>query len=417
MVERTAHSAAPAAIVQGDLKPTEVGLLPRDWSAPQLREDVQLLSGQHVLAQYCNTDGRGVPYLTGPSDFPEGKIRHTKYTTSPTTLCAAGDILITVKGSGAGKLARADQEYCISRQLMAIRPREWSSRYTEYALANSRTIAAAASGLIPGISREQILDIRIGLPPTEAERTAIADALSDAESLIEALEELLDKKRALKSGLAQLLLTGQSRLPGFESDWVPYRLGDLVEFKNGLNKAKKFFGSGTPIVNYMDVFTSPHLQESQLHGRVTVNPAERENYSARKGDVFFTRTSETVEEIGMASVLMEDVQSAVFSGFVLRARPLQERLNSTFAGYVLRAEHVRRQIMSTASYTTRALTNGRLLAAVTVALPDCKEQHEIGEVLQDIDQELNSLDAQLTKARHLRHGMMRQLLSGQVRIA
>jgi type I restriction enzyme S subunit len=120
--------------VRPGYKRTEVGVIPEEWEIVSLSEDVTLLSGHHVLASQCNTDGEGVPYVTGPADFPNGVIQHTKYTTSPTTMCDANDILVTVKGSGVGKLVLSDAEYCISRQLMAIRVDTWSTKYIYYSL-------------------------------------------------------------------------------------------------------------------------------------------------------------------------------------------------------------------------------------------------------------------------------------------
>lgn len=69
-------------------KQTEVGVIPDDWGIKCLKDDILLLSGHHVLSQYCNTHGEGFPYLTGPADFPNGKIKQTKFTNKPTTVCS-----------------------------------------------------------------------------------------------------------------------------------------------------------------------------------------------------------------------------------------------------------------------------------------------------------------------------------------
>ena len=144
---------------------TEVGVIPGDWDTRHLRTDISLLSGQHVMAQDCNSRGVGLPYLTGPADFPNGQIRHTKFTSKPTTICRAGDILVTVKGSGSGTLVEANAEYCISRQLMAIRPTAWNPTFLRYSLLqNASRIKAASTGLIPGLSRSDILDQPIPIP-------------------------------------------------------------------------------------------------------------------------------------------------------------------------------------------------------------------------------------------------------------
>ena len=103
--------------VKPGYKQTDVGVIPEEWEVKPLGEGISLLSGHHVLAQHCNTEGRGKPYITGPADFPNGIIKNTKFTEKPSTLCRQGDILVTVKGSGAGTIVLADSEYCISRQL------------------------------------------------------------------------------------------------------------------------------------------------------------------------------------------------------------------------------------------------------------------------------------------------------------
>lgn len=190
------------------------GFISGTWENRPLRKGVSLISGTHVMARDCNTRGIGTPYLTGPADFPRGKIKQTKFTTRPISLCKAGDILITVKGSGSGSMVEADAEYCISRQLMAIRSSEWNSRFLYYSLLyNASQIKAASAGLIPGLSRSNILDQQLPIPPTTAEQRAIAEALSSIDDQIEDLKRLRAHKRAIKMGMTQQLLTGRTRLP------------------------------------------------------------------------------------------------------------------------------------------------------------------------------------------------------------
>jgi len=175
-------------------KKTEVGVIPEDWDDHQLQEGITLVSGHHVMVQFCNIDGKGVPYLTGPADFPNGKIIVSKFTEKPTSMCKEGDLLITVKGSGAGSLVQADSEYCISRQLMAIQTKDWDSSFLTFSiLQNAKSIKSAAAGLIPGLSRGDILEQRLPIPPKK-EQTAIANALSDVDALISELEKLIAKK-------------------------------------------------------------------------------------------------------------------------------------------------------------------------------------------------------------------------------
>jgi len=202
--------------VGGPYKQTEIGTIPGEWDVKPLQDDVLLMSGHHVLARDCNLQGKGLPYITGPADFPNGVIRHTKFTERHTTLCRTNDILVTVKGSGAGTLVLSDGEYCISRQLMAIRVSSWNNRYVYYSLLHrSSQIESAATGLIPGLSRSDILRKRLAIPALP-EQHAIAGVLSDIDAEITALERRRDKTKAIKQGMTQALLTGRIPLPRLE---------------------------------------------------------------------------------------------------------------------------------------------------------------------------------------------------------
>ena len=208
----------------------------------------------------------------------------------------------------------------------------------------------------------------------------------------------------------------QTDLGPIPNSWEAVLLGDLFVFKNGLNKAKSYFGSGTPIVNYMDVYERSGLRPDDLLGRVSLTPEEIRNFKVRRGDVFFTRTSETVEEIGVASVILYEPYDTVFSGFVLRARPRDGRLNDRYKQYCFASRVVRSQIISNATYTTRALTNGRALSTVWIAVPPNPEQRAIAEVLSDVDGLINALDALIAKKRAIKQATMQQLLTGKTRL-
>ena len=221
-----------------------------------------------------------------------------------------------------------------------------------------------------------------------------------------------------KTSTYQKCSTGykQTNLGPLPNTWEAVPLGDLFVFKNGLNKAKRFFGSGTPIVNYMDVFERPGLRPTDLSGRVSLTPEEIKNFEVQKGDVFFTRTSETVEDIGVASVMLYEPDDTVFSGFVLRARPRDSRLNDHYKQYCFTHRVIRSQIISKATYTTRALTNGRILSTVWIALPPISEQRVIAEALSDVDELLNDLEALIAKKQAIKQTVMQQLLTRKTRL-
>lgn len=178
----------------------------------------------------------------------------------------------------------------------------------------------------------------------------------------------------------------------FDTSTPTKEVRQLWEFKNGLNKGKDFFGKGSPIINFTDVFRNRFLTADMIRGCVDVTPEEKQRFSARAGDLFFTRTSETQEEIGMSCALVDDVPDCVFSGFVLRARPTTSLILPKYAAYFFSTHQARREIVRTSTFTTRALTSGPKLGHIRVPLPSLEQQER---VVHDLDC-LNALCNDLT---------------------
>ena len=199
-------------------------------------------------------------------------------------------------------------------------------------------------------------------------------------------------------------------------EWATVLIGDCLEFKNGLNKGKEFFGSGTPIVNYMDVYKNSGITSDVIKGKVSLSADEIKRYEVRKGDVFFTRTSETPEEVGIAAVMLDHVDDCVFSGFVLRGRPKNDWLVIPYCKYCFSTPEVRKAIISGCTYTTRALTNGKQLSAIEIPLPGKKEQQAIATALSDIDGLISLLTKLIEKKKNIKQGAMQELLTGKKRL-
>lgn len=198
--------------------------------------------------------------------------------------------------------------------------------------------------------------------------------------------------------------------------WDTATIGDFLDFKNGLNKGKEFFGYGTPIVNYTDVYKKRGLTKSDVRGKVNLTRDEIHRFDARKNDVFFTRTSETPEEVGMSSVLLDDIDDCVFSGFVLRGRPKNDMFVPEYCKYCFTTEAIRSAIIMGCTYTTRALTNGTQLSAIEIVVPPKPEQEAIAKSLTEIDDLISSLEKLITKKKAIKQGTMQELLTGKRRL-
>lgn len=166
--------------------------------------------------------------------------------------------------------------------------------------------------------------------------------------------------------------------------WEKVKLGDLYTVHNGLSKGKKFFGTGFPFLSFSIVFNKWFIPE-QLYDLVEVDEKERNSYSIKKGDVFITRTSETMEELGMSTVALKDYPNATYNGFTKRLRPITELLEPRFIGYYLRTPEFRGKFMAFSAMTTRAsLTNDDLLS-LEVPVPPLSVQQHIASILSAYD--------------------------------
>ena len=240
-----------------------------------------------------------------------------------------------------------------------------------------KAIAKTANGVTRfNVSKKLFAEIEIPLPPLEIQ-SRIVEVLDKMTTLIAELEaELEARKQQYEYYRNQLLTRFAPNQPVTE-----YSLGELFVFKNGLNASKEQFGHGTPIVNYVNVYKKCSIVSDDLQGRVELDNKSIERYRVQRGDVFFTRTSETQDEIGIASVLLEDIEDCVFSGFVLRARPFTNILLPEYCKYCFSTNIVRRQIIRLSTMTTRALTNGTSLSEVKILVPSMEEQQRIVSIL------------------------------------
>ena len=200
-------------------------------------------------------------------------------------------------------------------------------------------------------------------------------------------------------------------------EWPLIPIGQILEFKNGLNKGKEFFGHGTPIVNYTDVYHHPGLYSSDIKGKVCLSKDEIKRFEVRKNDVFFTRTSETPEEVGFSAVLLDDIEDCAFSGFVLRGRPKNDLLYPLYCKYCFATKAVREQIIKNCTYTTRALTNGRVLSAIMIPVPSIEEQRAIADTLTTMERYITDLAALIEKKKAIREGAVTDLMTGKTRLA
>lgn len=167
--------------------------------------------------------------------------------------------------------------------------------------------------------------------------------------------------------------------------WEKIRLGELYKVHNGLSKGRQFFGSGYPFLSFSTVFNNWFLPKT-LTDLVQSSDKEQESYSILRGDIFITRTSETMDELGMSSVSLYDYPNATYNGFTKRLRPIDnQRILPEFIGYYLRCSEFRNQFVAFSTMTTRASLRNEDLLSIQVPVPPMKTQRRIADILSAYD--------------------------------
>ena len=265
----------------------------------------------------------------------------------------------------------------------------------------------------PAINSRDVKLIEIPCPPHVSEQRAIAEVLSDVDGLINALDALIAKKRAIKQATMQQLLTGKTRLPGFSGEWKTKRLGDLGSFVKGRGiKRDDLSYEGLPCIRYGELYTRYKDYILKVESRIPPSVAAT-SLPIETGDLLFAGSGETAEEIGRCAAYLGK-EKAYAGGDVIVLRPSGQ--NPVYLGHLMNHPIVSQQKarMGQGDAVVHIYINN--LAQVQIELPPIEEQHAIATVLSDMDAEITALEQRRDKTIAIKQGMMQQLLTGKVRL-
>lgn len=385
-------------------KQSEAGMIPADWKVHQLAE----LSGS-ISSGRSKVDAEF-------GQFPVfGSTGVIGYTNTPSH--TGESILVARVGANAGLLNSADGRYGVTDNTIAIRLKPGTDhiycllQLKRYGL--NRLIFGSGQPLITGT---QLKSLPIPIPARE-EQVKIVTALSEMEDLISSLDQLIAKKRDIQQATMQQLLSGQLRLPGFSGAWDIKPMRALGNTYGGLaGKTKINFGHGEArYIPFMNVMTDTVIDASWLEP-VDVAPDEAQNL-AKKGDLFFNGSSETPEEVGFCSVLLEDIPNLYLNSFCFGFRfNTAAKVNGLFFAYWFRSKAGRAAMSILAQGATRYNIAKSAFIQLEIPQPLEEEQTAIATVLSDMGAELVALEARRDKARQLKQGMMQELLTGRIRL-
>lgn len=223
-------------------------------------------------------------------------------------------------------------------------------------------------------------------------------------ALIANAEQQIEKLKAYKQSVITETVTkglepdvemkdsGYDFIGMIPASWEICKLRHIGTPQNGISKGGEFFGTGFPFVSYGDIYKNFTLPEA-VDGLVNTTETERKQYSVERGDIFFTRTSETIEEVGFSCVCEKTIPDATFAGFVIRVRPFNDKLLTGFAKYYFRSSHHRFYLVKEMNLVTRASLSQGLLKSMPVLVPTKEEQQEISDYLDHKCSQIDKLIA------------------------
>ncbi|WP_412732835.1 restriction endonuclease subunit S [Minisyncoccus archaeiphilus] len=197
--------------------------------------------------------------------------------------------------------------------------------------------------------------------------------------------------------------------------WKQVTLGDLFDFKNGLNSEKENFGYGMRFINIMEILNHDFLVAKDIPGRINVNPKRSKENIVEYGDVLFNRTSETPDEVGMTSVYL-DTEPVVFGGFVIRAKPKTKDLNDLFKKYCFSSEAFRKEVIKQGQGVVRGNIGQNNLRVIPFLLPPKEEQARIVSILETWNQVIEKLVNKISIKKKIKISLMQDLLTGKFRL-
>ncbi|MGB4588045.1 MAG: restriction endonuclease subunit S, partial [Clostridiaceae bacterium] len=276
--------------------------------------------------------------------------------------------------------------------------------------------ATGTSNTMKNISKDQILSIKVPYPDPK-EQNEITTILSDIDNLINLLSKLISKKKNIKRVLMQELLTGRKRLEGYSGEWKGRIVGDIGKAYGGLTgKTKVDFGEGnSKYIPFMNIMSNSIIDMNFIR---VVNIKDRElQNTAKYGDLFFNTSSETPEEVGMCSALMEETENLYLNSFCFGFR-LNDlgSFNPLFLSYLFRSDVGRKLMFSLAQGATRYNLSKSNFYRLEINTPEIEEQNAIVNILSDIDKGIESLEHKLSKYKNIKQGMMQELLTGRIRL-
>jgi type I restriction enzyme S subunit len=385
-------------------KQTEVGIIPEDWSIDYIENLAQITTGGK------NTQDR-VEQGQYPF-FVRSQVveRINSYSFAGEAVLTAGD------GVGTGKVFHYIKgKFDVHQRVYRISDFSDSlNGYFFYLYFSThfynRIMQMTAKSSVDSVRREMIARMPLPLPPTVAEQRAIAEALSDVDASLGGLDRLIAKKRDLNQAAMQHLLTGLTRLPGFQGKWEIKRLGKISSIKDGTHQTPKYVSSGIPFYSVEQV-TSGDFKNTKFISEKEHRFLTR-TFKIEEGDILMTR----IGSIGDCKLIDWKVEASFYVSLALLK--INSGSSASFVTQYSNTTAFKKEVErhSLPSAIPKKINLGPISQLKIELPPTLEEQTAIAEVLSDMDAEIAALEQRREKTLALKQAMMQELLTGKTRL-
>ena len=418
-------------MVKPGYKQTKIGVIPEDWETSSLsaafqkleagvsvNSDNSLSSEYHILKTSAVHDGVVDTAETKPV-IPQDYLRLKCPLVKGSIIISRMNTPALVGECGFTKDAKTGT-YLPDRlwQIQNFNKSSFDFVWLNYLLNTKqyrdavRATATGTSNSMKNISKERMLDIEIPRPPIN-EQENIAAALSEVDELINLVEKQIDKKKAIKQGAIQELLTGKRRLPGFSGEWRYFNLMKNSKVKarigwQGLKKSE-YLDSGYALLVTGTDFDDGRVLWDGCHYVTRSRYAQDRNIQLQNNDILITKDG----SLGKAALVQELTKPATLNSGIFVIRPLQDAYDPVFV-YQILSSFVFKNFLDRLSAGSTIIHLYQKDVGKFVLPPTIAEQKAIAEALSEMDSDIAALENKLTKYRQVKQGMMQQLLTGKI---
>jgi len=415
--------------VRTGYKRTEVGVIPSSWRVKQVIEVCDFIVPGRNKPKNFNGN---IPWVTTPDLTDGGRVSESRSGLCVTEaeaqsvgskIVPAGSVLMSCAGE-LGIVTFVERDIVINQQLHAFIPTEAIvPQYLMFALKTRTSYidSVATKTAVPYLNKDNCNSIYIPLPEVE-EQHAIAEALSEVDYLIGALEKLIAKKRAIKLATTQQLLTGKTRLPGFSGEWEQVPLIDVADRRIPYGFAGGPFGSNLKAAEYttsgVRIIQLQNIGDGFFNDQYAIYTSKEKADELKSCNIFPGEIiiSKMGDPVARACMLPKRDNRYLMASDGIRLAVDNRRFCTRFVHYYINFDEFRNRAIEASTGSTRLRIGLSQLKYLPFCVPALHEQTAIAKILSDMDAEITSLEQRRDKTMSIKQGMMQQLLTGRIRL-